>query len=93
MNIDELSLPMIADQMRLTTNREIVKAVAKAVAYAARLGWADTTCFAFVTALVMTDNLRNPGQWPVVLRKISDLKIAADLASLKEDRMVTREIE
>ena len=89
MKIDELTLTSVANQMHLTTSRDIVKAVA----WAARLGWANTTCYAFVTALVMTDNLTTPSEWPYVIRKISDLKIAADLASLESGRVITREIE
>lgn len=89
MEIDDLTLHTIAHHMSPTVNREIVEAVA----YAARIGWADTTCHAFVAALVMTDNLTTPSEWPYVLRKISDLKIAADLAALEAGKTITRPIE
>lgn len=89
MEIDDLNLVTVSQHMHLTTSREIVAAVA----WAARLGWADTTCYAFVAALVMTDTLGDRSQWPVVMKKISDLKIAASVAALKDNRVVTREIE
>lgn len=89
MDIDDLTLNMIGAQMHLTTSREIVKAVA----WAARLGWADVTCQAFVTALVMTDTLTDRSQWPTTIRKIQDLKIASDLAALEEGKTISRDIE
>jgi hypothetical protein len=87
--IEDLTLNMIAAQMHLSVGREIVNAVA----YAARLGWADVTCHAFVAALVMTNTLGDRSQWPVVLRKIEDLKIASDLASLRANKVITRDVE
>lgn len=89
MDIDDLSLVSISQHMHLTIGAKIVEAVA----WAARLGWSDVTCRAFVTALVMTDTLGDRGHWPTVIKKISDLKIAADLASLKAGRVITREVE
>lgn len=89
MDVADLTLPMIGHHMHLTIGSKIVEAVA----YAARLGWADTTCRAFVTALVMTDTLGDRGQWPTVLRKIQDLKIASDLTALEDGRVITREVE
>jgi hypothetical protein len=87
--IEDLTLAMIASQMHLTTSRDIVAAVV----WAARLGWADTTCYAFVTALVMTDTLQEVFQWPLVLKKIENLKIAADLAALEAGKVITRDVE
>jgi hypothetical protein len=87
--IEDLTLAMIASQMHLTTSRGIIAAVA----WAARLGWADITCYAFVTALVMTDNLATPSEWSYVIRKISDLKIASDLAALEASKVITRDVE
>jgi hypothetical protein len=87
--IEELTLNMIAAQMHLSVGREIVNAVA----YAARLGWADVTCHAFVAALVMTNTLGDRSQWPVVLLKIRDLKTASDLEALEAGKVVTRDVE
>lgn len=89
MEIDDLNLVMIGQHMHITIGKKIVEAVA----WAARLGWSDVTCRAFVTALVMTDTLGDRGHWPTVMKKISDLKIAASVAALKDNRVVTREIE
>ena len=88
MDVGELTLTEVSDQMRRTTTMEIVAAM-----YAARIGWSNTTCCEFVAALVLTDNLRNRDQWPVVLKKISDLMIERDLAALNDGRVITRSIE
>lgn len=87
MKVNELTLYMIDSERHLTTSEEIVAAVA----YAARDGWSNTTAYRFVTALVMTDNLRNYVVWPVVIRQIKDLGIAADLAALEVEGSVTGE--
>lgn len=88
-DIDELTLTMIASHMHLTIGNPMVAAIA----YAARLGWSDVTCRAFVTALIMTNTLTDQSQWPVVLRKVQDLKIEADLAALEDGKTITRDIE
>lgn len=80
MKIEDLSLIAIDQGTHQTTSEEIVRAVA----WAARRGWGNYTAMRFVTALVMTDNLRHTEKWPEVMKKIDDLKIAADLANLEE---------
>jgi hypothetical protein len=88
MDIRDLTLAEVSDQMRRTASLEIVAAM-----YAARLGWSDTTCCAFVASLVLTDNLRNREQWPVALRKIRDLMTERDLAALNDNRVVSGDVE
>lgn len=89
MKIEDLSLISIDGQTHLTTSEEIVRAVA----WAARRGWGNYTAHRFVTALVMTDNLRHTNRWPEVMKKIDDLKVAADLAALEVHGHVEGEIE
>jgi hypothetical protein len=88
---EDLSLLMIDNQRHLTTSEDIVSAVA----WAARRGWGDFTCYRFVTALVMTDNLRQSrkDQWKIVMKKISDLQIAGELAALEKGYRITGPIE
>lgn len=89
MKIEDLTLTMIDGQRHLTTSDQIVTAVA----YAARRGFSNVTCSRFVTALVMTDMLRDAFQWPFVLKKIDELRIELELAALKDNRVVTGPIE
>lgn len=89
MKIEELTLSMIDGQRHLTASEDIVSAVA----FAARLGWGDVTCYRFVTALVMTDSLQDSSKWRPVLRRIDNLKSTAELAAIKDNRVVTGEIE
>jgi len=90
MKIEELSLIAIDGQRHLVTSENVVAAVA----YAVRRGYGNVTAYRFVTALVMTDQLRGPlGQWPVVLKKIRDLGLDADLAALEIGETITGEIE
>lgn len=74
MKIEDLSLISIDGQAHLTTSEQVVSAAA----WAARRGWGNYTALRFVTALVMTDTLRHTNKWPEVMKKINDLKIAAD---------------
>jgi hypothetical protein len=87
--IDDLRLSMIDSQMRLSASREIISAAV----WSAQRGYGAHTCHRFVAALVMTDTLRDPGQWPVVLRKIKNLQIDADLLTLESGRLVVGDIE
>lgn len=89
MRVEELTLISIGEHMHSTISKDVVTAVG----YAARIGWGDTTCRAFVTALVMTDTLEHPAMWPSVLNKIKNLKIESDLAALEDGRVITREVE
>ena len=87
MKIEDLSLAAIDGQRHLTTSDEIVRAVA----YAARRGYGNVSCYRFVTAVMM---LEAPiDVWPQVLKKIDDLKTEIELAALMSDRVVSGEIE
>jgi hypothetical protein len=92
MKVEELSLVGIGAHLikdPVTVNRMVVAAVA----WAARRGWGNHTAYLFLTALVMTDTLRHQDQWPVVMRKLQDLKYEKELAELEVGMTVEGEIE
>jgi hypothetical protein len=89
LKIEDLKLRMIDDHARLVIGDKLVAAIA----YAARRGWGNVSCRRFVTALVMMDALKDSGQWPAVLKKIDELKAAEEIFALRNDRVVTGEIE
>lgn len=84
LKIEDLSLTAIDAVAHTTLSEELVSAVG----YAARRGYGNYTALRFVTALVITDNLRHTAQWSTILRKIEDLKIEADVAALESARWV-----
>jgi hypothetical protein len=89
MKIEELTWSVINDPSGTTTSPEIIRAVA----FAARLGYGDTTCTRFLIALVQSETLKDTSAWPDVLRKVRDLQIKVELAALESGRVVTGEIE
>lgn len=70
MTPDELTLTSIDAMRHLATSQDMVTAVA----FAARSGHDNTTCYRFVTALVMTDQLTNRFGWLDVLRRVKKLE-------------------
>ena len=89
MNTEELSLYAIDSHRPIVVSPEIVCAVA----FAARLGWSERTTYRFVTAVVLTDNLRDRGLWPEIMRKVKNLQVNADLAALEIGQDVRGDIE
>lgn len=86
--IDDLSLVAIDGLRNHAASEEIVAAVV----FAAQNGYGAHTAHRFVSALVMTDTLRDPSQWTPVLRKIVNLQIEADIATLEAGRPVVGEV-
>lgn len=70
MDVKELTLTSIDGHRHLTLSQDLVTAVA----YAARSGYDDTTCYRFVSALVMTDKLFDHFAWLDVLKHIKRLE-------------------
>lgn len=70
METEELTLTSIDGSRHLTISHDMVKAVA----FAARAVHSDVTVHRFVTALVMTDLLKDPFRWPYVMRIIKELE-------------------
>jgi hypothetical protein len=89
MRVHELTLSAIDAQRHLAASPEIVAAVA----YAAGQGYGGATCYRFVTALVMTDQLRDRGDWRNVLLKIKDLQLDEQIAELEAGRPVVGNVE
>ncbi len=82
MTPDELTLASIDSMRHLTTSEEIVKAVA----YAARYDNDDRTCYRFVTALGMTDNLTRQDAWFDILHEVNRLEAQARMAEHRRNR-------
>lgn len=82
MEIGDLNLVSIDGMRHLVVSEEVVTATA----FAARAGFSDVTCYRFVVALVMTDTLKNVGQWRTVLAKVCSLKISAEFAAIEDLR-------
>lgn len=70
MDVRELTLTSIDNHRHLTVSQDLVTAIA----YAARSGCDDTTCYRFVTALVMTDSLTDHFKWLDVLKHTKRLE-------------------
>jgi hypothetical protein len=64
------SLTSVDSMRHLATSEDIVKAVA----FAARAGHNDVTCYRFVSLVVMMDDLDYPFGWPVILRQVMKLE-------------------
>lgn len=90
MKIEDLTLTEIDGAAGPAASPEIVRASA----YAARRGWGNRTCYRFVVALIVTNQLRHPdlSQWDAILKKIENLQIQDDLAALMDNRVVAHEI-
>lgn len=67
---DGLTLTAIDGMRHLTASEDVVAAVA----FAARAGHSTRTAYRFVTALVMTDALKNPTRWGDILKLVMDLE-------------------
>lgn len=89
MKLHELTLSKIDAERHLSVSVEIVAAVC----FAAQAGYGANTSHRFVTALVMLDYLRDRSAWPMVLRKIKNLDLDAQLATLESGRPVVGDIE
>jgi hypothetical protein len=63
-----------------------------AVCYAAHAGFGPAACHRFVAALVVCDLLRSPNQWGQVLRKVRNLELAEQVATLEAGRPVVGDI-
>ncbi len=72
MEIKELNLIGINSMRHLIISEDMVKAIS----FAARAAHSDSTVHRFVTALVMTDLLKDPFRWPYVLRTVMELEAA-----------------
>lgn len=70
MDLEELTLLSIDTHRHLAVSQDLVTAIA----FAARSGYDDTTCYRFVSALVMTNRLYDHFAWLDVLKYVKRLE-------------------